>query len=64
MGAGRSSSSAFAYVTVLFFIWGAITSVNDVLIPAVKQIFSLSQTESFLTQSAFYTTNFFFISFT
>jgi FHS family L-fucose permease-like MFS transporter len=54
MNAGRSSSSAFAYVTVLFFIWGAVTSVNDVLIPAVKQLFSLTDTESFLTQFAFF----------
>lgn len=48
------TGSAFAYVTVLFFIWGAVTSVNDVLIPAVKAIFALSDTESFLTQFAFF----------
>jgi len=51
---GQRSGSAFAYVTVLFFIWGAVTSVNDILIPAVKQIFSLTDTESFLTQFAFF----------
>jgi FHS family L-fucose permease-like MFS transporter len=54
---GRQDNSvlwAFFYVTVLFFIWGAVTSVNDVLIPAVKQIFSLTDTESFLTQFAFF----------
>lgn len=45
---------AFACVTTLFFAWGAITSVNDVLIPAVKSIFQLSDTESFLTQFAFF----------
>lgn len=45
---------AFAYVTVLFFVWGAVTSVNDVLIPAVKKIFTLSDTEAFLTQFAFF----------
>jgi len=50
----QRSGSAFAYVTVLFFIWGAVTSVNDILIPAVKQIFSLTDTESFLTQFAFF----------
>ena len=44
----------FAYITMLFFIWGAVTSVNDILIPAVKAIFSLSDTESFLTQFAFF----------
>ena len=44
----------FAYITMLFFIWGAVTSVNDILIPAVKAIFSLTDTESFLTQFAFF----------
>ncbi|GAA4769742.1 sugar MFS transporter [Stakelama sediminis] len=44
----------FAYVTMLFFIWGAVTAVNDILIPAVKAIFSLTDTESFLTQFAFF----------
>ena len=36
---------AFVYVTTLFFIWGAVTSVNDVLIPAVKEIFTLTDTQ-------------------
>lgn len=45
---------AFAYVTTLFFIWGAVTSVNDVLIPAVKEIFTLTDTQGFLTQFAFF----------
>lgn len=53
MTAGRSNS-AFVYVTILFFIWGAVTSVNDVLIPAVKPAFRLTDTESFLTQFAFF----------
>lgn len=45
---------AFGYVTTLFFIWGAVTSVNDVLLPAVRSIFRLSTTEAFLTQFAFF----------
>ncbi|HKX87634.1 MAG TPA: sugar MFS transporter [Sphingopyxis sp.] len=53
---GRQSGTAwtFAYVTMLFFVWGAVTAVNDILIPAVKAIFALSDTESFLTQFAFF----------
>lgn len=46
------TGAACAYVTALFFIWGAVTSFNDVLIPAVKTIFSLSDTASFLTELA------------
>lgn len=48
------SDRAFAYVTMLFFIWGAVTSINDVLVPAVRSIFSLSVTEGLLTQFAFF----------
>ncbi|WNO52906.1 sugar MFS transporter [Stakelama saccharophila] len=48
------SGWTFAYITMLFFIWGAVTAVNDILIPAVKEIFSLTDTESFLTQFAFF----------
>ncbi|HWV60676.1 MAG TPA: glucose/galactose MFS transporter, partial [Sphingopyxis sp.] len=55
MTAGRSGTGwTFAYVTMLFFVWGAVTAVNDILIPAVKAIFALSDTESFLTQFAFF----------
>ena len=52
--ADRSPNVAFAYVTTLFFIWGAVTSVNDVLLPAVQSIFTLTDTQAFLTQSAFF----------
>ena len=45
---------AFVYVTTLFFIWGAVTSVNDILLPAVKEIFTLTDTQGFLTQFAFF----------
>ena len=46
---------AFSYVTMLFFVWGAVTSVNDVLVPAVKSIFALSVTQALFTQFAFFT---------
>jgi FHS family L-fucose permease-like MFS transporter len=48
------SKTAFGYVTMLFFIWGAVTSINDVLVPAVRSIFALSVTEALLTQFAFF----------
>ncbi|MGE3693402.1 MAG: sugar MFS transporter [Novosphingobium sp.] len=38
----------------LFFIWGGLTSLNDVLIPKLKGLFSLSYTEAMLTQFAFF----------
>ncbi|MGH7019732.1 MAG: sugar MFS transporter [Brevundimonas sp.] len=47
--AGRGAGLAFAYVTSLFFAWGFATSLIDPLIAAVRRVFDLSYTESFLT---------------
>lgn len=41
-------------VTVLFFIWGFITSLNDVLIPFLKNVYSLSHFEANIVQFAFF----------
>lgn len=41
-------------VVALFFIWGGLTSLNDVLIPKLKGLFALSYTEAMLTQFAFF----------
>ncbi|MDD1451397.1 sugar MFS transporter [Sphingomonas sp. H160509] len=38
----------------LFFIWGGATSLNDILIPKLKGLFSLTYTEVMLTQFAFF----------
>ncbi|MFB8830744.1 MFS transporter [Azotobacter sp. CWF10] len=42
------------YVFALFFIFGGLTSLNDVLVPKLKDLFSLSYTEAMLVQSAFF----------
>lgn len=42
------------FVFSLFFIFGSITSLNDVLIPKLKHLFSLSYAEAMLVQSAFF----------
>ena len=46
--------AAFIAVTTLFFAWGFVTQSIDPLIPSVRAIFSLSYTESMLTQFAFF----------
>lgn len=46
--------AAFISVTTLFFAWGFITATIDPLIPSVRAIFSLTYTESMLTQFAFF----------
>ncbi len=42
------------FIFALFFIFGGITSLNDVLIPKLKHLFTLSYFEVMLIQSAFF----------
>ncbi len=41
-------------LTTLFFMWGFITCLNDILIPFLKDEFSLSNLQANLVQSAFF----------
>jgi FHS family L-fucose permease-like MFS transporter len=63
--AAKSSGSALAdapdlrlFVFALFFIFGGITSLNDVVIPKLKGLFTLTYGEVMLVQSAFFTAYF------
>jgi len=42
------------FVFALFFIFGGITSLNDIIIPKLKGLFTLSYGEAMLVQSAFF----------
>ena len=42
------------FVFALFFIFGGITSLNDILIPKLKELFTLSYAQAMLIQSAFF----------
>lgn len=41
-------------MTVIFFMWGFITSLNDVLIPHLKALFDLNYTQIMLVQFTFF----------
>ena len=41
-------------VTGLFFMWGFITSMNDILIPYLKKVFELNYFEAMLVQFSFF----------
>ncbi len=43
-----------AFVFSLFFIFGGITSLNDVIIPKLKELFTLSYTQAMLVQVCFF----------
>lgn len=41
-------------ITILFFMWGLLTSMNDVLIPHLKSVYTLSYTQAMLVQFCFF----------
>jgi len=49
-----------AMVTTLFFMWGFLTSLNDILIPHLKSVFELNYAKALLIQFAFFTSYFVF----
>jgi len=55
-----SYARPLAVVTTLFFMWGFLTSLNDILIPHLKSIFDLSYTRAMLIQFAFFSAYFVF----
>jgi FHS family L-fucose permease-like MFS transporter len=53
-------SRPLAVVTTLFFMWGFLTSLNDILVPHLKSIFELSYARVMLVQFAFFSSYFLF----
>src|SRR6476620_10943853 len=58
--AGNNYSRPLAIVTTLFFMWGFLTCLNDILIPHLKSIFDLSYAKVMLVQFAFFSAYFLF----
>jgi FHS family L-fucose permease-like MFS transporter len=52
--APRTNWFALGIVTFVFFMWGFLTSLNDVLIPHLKSLFSLNYAQSMLVQFTFF----------
>jgi FHS family L-fucose permease-like MFS transporter len=50
----QTNYSAMAMVTTLFFAWGFLTCLNDILIPHLKSIFDLNYAQIMLVQFAFF----------
>ncbi len=51
---------ALAVITTLFFMWGSLTSLNDVLIPYAQHVFKIKLDASMLIQTAFFSAYFVF----
>jgi MFS transporter, FHS family, L-fucose permease len=56
----QNYSRPLAIVTTLFFMWGFLTCLNDILIPHLKSIFELSYAKAMLIQFAFFSAYFLF----
>ena len=57
---GQSYAAPLATVTTLFFMWGFLTCLNDILVPHLKPIFDLDYTRVMLIQFAFFGAYFLF----
>jgi MFS transporter, FHS family, L-fucose permease len=59
-GGSEKYPAALAMVTVLFFFWGFVTVLNDILVPHLKSVFDLNYTKVMLIQFAFFAAYFIF----
>ena len=50
----QSYGGALSILTTLFFMWGFITVLNDILVPHLKGIFELNYTQIMLIQFTFF----------
>src|SRR3546814_3803885 len=50
----RTNRMAMVVVTSIFFMWGFLTCLNDILIPHLKAVFELSWVQAMLVQFTFF----------
>ncbi len=59
MTSGKQNyTGALIVLTSLFFMWGFITCMNDILIPFLRKMFDLDRFQSMMVQFAFFTAYF------
>jgi FHS family L-fucose permease-like MFS transporter len=56
----RTDVRAMSIATMLFFMWGFLTCLNDILIPHLKSIFDLNYAQAMLVQFSFFSSYFVF----
>jgi FHS family L-fucose permease-like MFS transporter len=49
-----SNTGPLVIVTILFFMWGLLTALNDVLIPHLKSLYTLTYGQAMLVQFCFF----------
>ncbi len=50
----KGYKSAFAIITIMFFMWGFLTCLNDILVPHLKAVFDMNYTKTMLIQFTFF----------
>jgi FHS family L-fucose permease-like MFS transporter len=55
----KSYKQPLTFVTILFFLFGFITCLNDILIPYLRGLFTLNFTEAMMVQVCFFSAYFF-----
>src|SRR5689334_25264508 len=53
-GATKTNQGALFIIIMLFFMWGLLTSLNDVLIPHLKALYTLNYVQAMLVQFCFF----------
>ncbi len=49
-----NNTGPLVIITILFFMWGLLTSLNDVLIPHLKAVYTLTYVQAMLVQFCFF----------
>ncbi|MGD0300142.1 MAG: L-fucose:H+ symporter permease [Bryobacteraceae bacterium] len=57
-GSTGNYGPALAVITTVFFMWGFVTVLNDILVPHLKSIFDLNYTQIMLIQFTFFSAYF------
>ena len=60
IGTRHTDYRAMSIATMLFFMWGFLTCLNDILIPHLKAIFELNYAQAMLVQFCFFSSYFVF----
>ncbi len=53
-GGSAGNTAPLIIITILFFMWGLLTSLNDVLIPHLKSVYALTYVQAMLVQLCFF----------
>ncbi len=52
--ANQNYTGPLVIITILFFMWGLLTAMNDVLIPHLKNVYTLTYTQAMMVQFCFF----------